>query len=84
MQVVGSNWPKPHYTLLITGLCRFQLVSVLKERPFVYAEVNDASARKLAVATAQRATPSLKVTLFPISREGVPRVIAAVRWRVSG
>lgn len=39
VQVVGSNWPKPHYTLLITGLCRFKVVSVLKERPFVFAEV---------------------------------------------
>lgn len=39
VQVVGSNWPKPHYTLLITGLCRFTVSSVLKERPFVLAEV---------------------------------------------
>uniref|UniRef100_A0A3B3ZDA3 Lon N-terminal domain-containing protein n=1 Tax=Periophthalmus magnuspinnatus TaxID=409849 RepID=A0A3B3ZDA3_9GOBI len=39
VQVVGSNWPKPHYTLLITGLCRFSVSSVLKDRPFVLAEV---------------------------------------------
>lgn len=39
VQVVGSNWPKPHYTLLITGVCRFRLVAVLKERPFPVAEV---------------------------------------------
>ncbi|TKS73063.1 Lon protease -like protein 2, peroxisomal [Collichthys lucidus] len=39
VQVVGSNWPKPHYTLLITGLCRFRVSSLLKERPFVLAEV---------------------------------------------
>ncbi|XP_013886233.1 lon protease homolog 2, peroxisomal [Austrofundulus limnaeus] len=39
VQVVGSNWPKPHYSLLITGLCRFRVSSVLKERPFVLAEV---------------------------------------------
>lgn len=39
VQVVGSNWPKPHYTLLITGLCRFSVSGVLKERPFVFAEV---------------------------------------------
>ncbi|KAM7396172.1 hypothetical protein PAMP_019234 [Pampus punctatissimus] len=39
VQVVGSNWPKPHYTLLITGLCRFSVCSLLKERPFVLAEV---------------------------------------------
>ncbi|KAM8891682.1 lon protease homolog 2, peroxisomal [Spinachia spinachia] len=39
VQVVGSNWPKPHYTLLITGLCRFSVSSLLKERPFILAEV---------------------------------------------
>ncbi|KAM3920098.1 lon protease homolog 2, peroxisomal isoform 2-T2 [Leptodactylus fuscus] len=39
VQVVGSNWPKPHYTLLVTGLCRFQIVEVLKERPYPVAEV---------------------------------------------
>ncbi|AWP08886.1 Lon protease -like 2 peroxisomal [Scophthalmus maximus] len=39
VQVVGSNWPKPHFTLLITGLCRFSVSSLLKERPFVLAEV---------------------------------------------
>ncbi|KAK5620757.1 Lon protease-like protein 2 [Crenichthys baileyi] len=39
VQVVGSNWPKPHYTLLITGLCRFRVSNLLKERPFVLAEV---------------------------------------------
>ncbi|XP_060932092.1 lon protease homolog 2, peroxisomal [Limanda limanda] len=39
VQVVGSNWPKPHFTLLITGLCRFSVTGLLKERPFVLAEV---------------------------------------------
>ncbi|XP_049642020.1 lon protease homolog 2, peroxisomal [Suncus etruscus] len=39
VQVVGSNWPKPHYTLLITGLCRFQIVQVIKEKPYPVAEV---------------------------------------------
>uniref|UniRef100_G1QIL1 Lon protease homolog 2, peroxisomal n=1 Tax=Nomascus leucogenys TaxID=61853 RepID=G1QIL1_NOMLE len=39
VQVVGSNWPKPHYTLLITGVCRFQIVQVLKEKPYPIAEV---------------------------------------------
>ncbi|XP_074067499.1 lon protease homolog 2, peroxisomal [Macrotis lagotis] len=39
IQVVGSNWPKPHYTLLITGLCRFQIVQVIKEKPYPIAEV---------------------------------------------
>uniref|UniRef100_UPI003AAFCB15 lon protease homolog 2, peroxisomal isoform X1 n=1 Tax=Centroberyx gerrardi TaxID=166262 RepID=UPI003AAFCB15 len=39
VQVVGSNWPKPHYTLLITGVCRFRVSGLLKERPFPLAEV---------------------------------------------
>ncbi|EPQ16473.1 Lon protease like protein 2, peroxisomal [Myotis brandtii] len=39
VQVVGSNWPKPHYTLLVTGLCRFQIVQVLKEKPYPVAQV---------------------------------------------
>nr|KAF6318691.1 lon peptidase 2, peroxisomal [Pipistrellus kuhlii] len=39
VQVVGSNWPKPHYTLLVTGLCRFQIVQLLKERPYPVAQV---------------------------------------------
>uniref|UniRef100_H2S9G5 Lon peptidase 2, peroxisomal n=1 Tax=Takifugu rubripes TaxID=31033 RepID=H2S9G5_TAKRU len=39
VQVVGSNWPKPHYTLLITGLCRFKVSGLLQGRPFVLAEV---------------------------------------------
>lgn len=39
VQVVGSNWPKPHYTLLITGLCRFRVTQLIKERPFPVAEV---------------------------------------------
>ncbi|XP_063053611.1 lon protease homolog 2, peroxisomal [Engraulis encrasicolus] len=38
VQVVGSNWPKPHYTLLITGLCRFRVLRLLKERPFPLAD----------------------------------------------
>uniref|UniRef100_A0AAY5ERM9 Lon N-terminal domain-containing protein n=1 Tax=Electrophorus electricus TaxID=8005 RepID=A0AAY5ERM9_ELEEL len=39
VQVVGSNWPKPHYTLLITGLCRFRVTQLLRERPFAVAIV---------------------------------------------
>ncbi|KAL7878748.1 hypothetical protein AOLI_G00097220 [Acnodon oligacanthus] len=39
VQVVGSNWPKPHYTLLITGLCRFRVLHLLRERPFPVAMV---------------------------------------------
>ncbi|MGH0143998.1 UNVERIFIED_CONTAM: hypothetical protein FKN15_014900 [Acipenser sinensis] len=36
---VGSNWLKPHYTLLITGLCQFRTVQLLKQRPFAVGKV---------------------------------------------
>ncbi|XP_070616367.1 lon protease homolog 2, peroxisomal [Erythrolamprus reginae] len=39
IQVVGSNWPKPHYTLLLTGLCRFQILQLVKEKPYPIADV---------------------------------------------
>ncbi|CAF91601.1 unnamed protein product [Tetraodon nigroviridis] len=39
VQVVGSNWPKPHYSLLVTGLCRVRVSALVQERPFVLAEV---------------------------------------------
>ncbi|XP_072135730.1 lon protease homolog 2, peroxisomal isoform X3 [Mobula birostris] len=39
VQIVGSNWPKPRYTLLITGLCRFNILEVVKEKPFPVAKV---------------------------------------------
>ncbi|XP_053304912.1 lon protease homolog 2, peroxisomal [Spea bombifrons] len=39
VQVVGSNWPKPHFTLLVTGLCRFQVAEILTERPYPIAVV---------------------------------------------
>ncbi|XP_015675222.1 lon protease homolog 2, peroxisomal [Protobothrops mucrosquamatus] len=39
VQVVGSNWPKPHYTLLLTGLCRFQILQLVKEKPYPVADV---------------------------------------------
>ncbi|XP_059421050.1 LOW QUALITY PROTEIN: lon protease homolog 2, peroxisomal-like [Carassius carassius] len=39
VQVVGSNWRRPHYTVLITGLCRFRVTQLLREKPFPVAEV---------------------------------------------
>ncbi|XP_062922994.1 lon protease homolog 2, peroxisomal [Mobula hypostoma] len=39
VQIVGSNWPKPRYTLLITGLCRFNILEIVKEKPFPVAKV---------------------------------------------
>ena len=39
VQVTGTNWPKPAYTLLVTGLCRFRLQELLQETPFPVATV---------------------------------------------
>ena len=39
VQVTGTNWPKPLYTLLVTGLCRFRVDKLVQEDPFVIAEV---------------------------------------------
>ena len=39
VQITGTNWPKPAYTLLVTGLCRFQVVSLLQESPYPVATV---------------------------------------------
>ena len=39
MQVTGTNWPKPLYTLLVTGLCRFKIDRLVQEEPYLVAEV---------------------------------------------
>ena len=39
VQVTGTNWPKPSYTLLVTGLCRFKLDALLQETPYPIATV---------------------------------------------
>ena len=39
VQVTGTNWPKPAYTLLATGLCRFRIDDVLQETPYLVAKV---------------------------------------------
>ncbi|XP_056008966.1 lon protease homolog 2, peroxisomal-like [Ostrea edulis] len=39
VQVTGTNWPKPAYTLLVTGLCRFRMQELLQETPFPVATV---------------------------------------------
>ncbi|XP_078589974.1 lon protease homolog 2, peroxisomal-like [Branchiostoma floridae x Branchiostoma japonicum] len=38
-QVTGTNWPKPAYTLLVTGLCRFKVVDFVQEMPYPIAHV---------------------------------------------
>lgn len=35
VQVTGTNWPRPAYTLLVTGLCRFKLENVVQETPYL-------------------------------------------------
>ena len=39
VQVTGTNWPKPLYTLLVTGLCRFRIDKIVMEEPYLIAEV---------------------------------------------
>ncbi|XP_032813573.1 lon protease homolog 2, peroxisomal isoform X1 [Petromyzon marinus] len=39
VQVTGSNWPRPHYTLLVTGLCRFRVLAVRRQHPYILADV---------------------------------------------
>ena len=39
VQVTGTNWPKPLYTLLVTGLCRFRVDKLVQQEPFMVAEV---------------------------------------------
>ncbi|GAB1599069.1 lon protease homolog 2, peroxisomal-like isoform X1 [Argonauta hians] len=39
VQVTGTNWPKPAYTLLVTGLCRLKVEQLLQETPYPVATV---------------------------------------------
>lgn len=39
VQVTGTNWPRPAYTLLVTGLCRFRLENLTQESPFLVGTV---------------------------------------------
>ncbi|XP_071495990.1 lon protease homolog 2, peroxisomal-like [Diadema antillarum] len=39
VQVTGTNWPRPAYTLLVTGLCRFSLDRLIQEEPYPVAQV---------------------------------------------
>ncbi|CAD5117976.1 DgyrCDS6716 [Dimorphilus gyrociliatus] len=39
VQVTGTNWPRTSYTLLVQGLCRFKIDSIIQETPYVVAAV---------------------------------------------
>lgn len=39
VQITGTNWPRPAYTLLVTGLCRIRVESLLQETPYPIATV---------------------------------------------
>lgn len=34
VQVTGTTWPRPSYTLLLSGLCRFRLDKLVMEQPY--------------------------------------------------
>lgn len=40
IQVTGTNWPRPAYTLLVTGLCRFKLERIIEKSPYLIASVS--------------------------------------------
>lgn len=40
VQVTGNNWPRPAYTLLVTGICRFHLDSLAQESPYLVGSVS--------------------------------------------
>ncbi|XP_074644979.1 lon protease homolog 2, peroxisomal-like isoform X2 [Tubulanus polymorphus] len=48
VQVTGTNWPTPNYTVLITGICRFKIEEILQEMPYPIAMVTQLE--QLAVA----------------------------------
>ena len=54
VQVTGTNWPKPLYTLLVTGLCRFRIDKIVMEEPYLITEVTqlDKPAEQGIVASA--------------------------------
>lgn len=39
VQITGTNWPRPAYTLLVTGICRFRVETLLQENPYPVAVV---------------------------------------------
>ncbi|XP_070570917.1 lon protease homolog 2, peroxisomal-like [Ptychodera flava] len=39
VQVTGTNWPRPAYSLLLTGLCRFKLEDLLQDIPYPIGRV---------------------------------------------
>jgi len=39
IQVTGTNWPRPAFTLLVTGLCRFRVDRIVMEVPYTVATV---------------------------------------------
>nr|XP_026692801.1 lon protease homolog 2, peroxisomal-like [Ciona intestinalis] len=40
VQVTGTNWPKPNYTMLAHGLCRFNVDQIIRDTPYISAKVS--------------------------------------------
>ncbi|XP_078492501.1 lon protease homolog 2, peroxisomal-like isoform X1 [Ciona intestinalis] len=40
VQVTGTNWPKPNYTMLAHGLCRFTVDQIIRDTPYISAKVS--------------------------------------------
>lgn len=88
VQVTGTSWPRPVYTLLVTGLCRFRLVSVIQEHPYLVATVKQLEDLKsvdseddaqLAELVAEfKETAQKLIDMLDISVPGVAKLKTAV------
>jgi len=69
VQVTGTNWPKPLYTLLVTGLCRFRIDKIVMEEPYLIAEVTqlDKPAEQGTVTSAINADATIQILYSSIS-----------------
>uniref|UniRef100_A0A0P4WCB3 Lon protease homolog n=1 Tax=Scylla olivacea TaxID=85551 RepID=A0A0P4WCB3_SCYOL len=88
VQVTGTSWPRPVYTLLVTGLCRFRLVSIIQEHPYLMATIKQLEDLKnvdgeddaqLAELVAEfKETAQKLIDMLDISVPGVAKLKTAV------
>lgn len=60
IQVTGTNWPRPSFTLLVTGLCRFRLDKLVMEVPYPVGVVTQLD--KLSVDDGRSLDPAIKLS----------------------
>nr|XP_045620946.1 lon protease homolog 2, peroxisomal-like [Procambarus clarkii] len=84
VQVTGTNWPRPTYSLLVTGLCRFRLESIIQEHPYPVAsvtqlddikDINDEDEAKLAdLASEFKNAAQILIDLLGVSVPAVAKL----------